>query len=56
MADHQQMNVRMALKDLQLIDDAVRNGEAMNRADFVRSAVREKALQLRKQTELASQC
>jgi Arc/MetJ-type ribon-helix-helix transcriptional regulator len=46
----QQLNVRMALKDVQLIDEAVKNGEAMNRADFVRTAIREKVLAL-KQSE-----
>ena len=55
MAD-QQLNVRMPLKDVELIDKAVENGEAMNRADFVRSAIREKVQQLKRQSEPVSQC
>jgi len=46
------MNVRMAIKDLELIDKAVESGEALNRADFIRAAVREKVNSLK----LASQC
>jgi Arc/MetJ-type ribon-helix-helix transcriptional regulator len=48
----QQLNVRLPKKDVQLIDKAVDEGEAMNRADFVRSAIREKIQALK----LASQC
>jgi len=56
MSEHQQMNVRMPINDLRLIDEAVQNGVAMNRADFIRSAVREKAIELKKQAAEASKC
>jgi Arc/MetJ-type ribon-helix-helix transcriptional regulator len=50
-----QLNVRLARKDVALIDKAVKDGEAMNRADFVRSAVREK-LQALKASEPVPTC
>ena len=39
---HDQIGVRLGLKDLEKIDALVQVGAYMNRADLVRSAVREK--------------